>query len=124
MKNTSNIVAKVGSWAFIIGTVLALAVGLLSSKLGYGLSNPIVASILIIAGTIVGFLNVTGTETRDFLFSSLVLVIILKYTGDAISTVLTIGPYLDVTLKSMIIFIAPAAVVVALKAIYLIGKDA
>ncbi|HII65187.1 TPA: hypothetical protein HA295_00240, partial [Candidatus Woesearchaeota archaeon] len=60
---------KVGEWAFNIGVVIALGLGLISSLKAGVLSDTvagILAAILVVMGLVVGFLNVTRGETRDF----------------------------------------------------------
>jgi hypothetical protein len=103
--------------------ILALVVGITSSIFGLGISNVYVASTLIIAGVIVGFLNVTARETKDFLLASVSLVIVLMFGGSVLGTVLLIGAYLQITMAAMLIFIVPATIIVALKAIYVAAND-
>lgn len=106
-----------GEWAFIFGVLLALLGGLLVTlKL---LSGGIVALLLVVLGIIVGFMNVTEKETIPFLVASIALLA----TGSAgLRELPLFGAYLGTVLLYLATFVAPAAVVVALKAIFDLAK--
>ncbi|MFC1741490.1 hypothetical protein ACFL3V_03060 [Nanoarchaeota archaeon] len=117
MKKTHvNVIQKAGSWAFIVGLIVAIIAGFW--PLGTAMT-----SVLIIMGLIVGFLNVTGKETNSFLFSTLVLVVMTSMGGQLLGTIKFIGPMLQNMFSAMMLFIIPAAVVVALKAIYALAEE-
>ncbi len=118
-KKSTNMLAKIGSWAFIIGVVIALLVGVFTK----GAGNAVTTSVLILLGLIVGFLNVTGRETTPFLLSAVSLVIVLNFGGTVLGDVATIGAYLSGTMHAMMIFVIPATIIVALKAIYALAHD-
>ena len=111
-----NIVQKVGSWAFIVGLLIAIVAG-------FWPLGTVMTSVLIILGLIVGFLNITGKETNSFLFSTLVLVIMSSMGGQLLSSIQYIGPMLQSIFSAMMLFIIPSAVVVGLKAIYSLAED-
>ena len=117
-KEEGSMLAKVGSWAFIIGVVIAIFVGIFG-----GNGSATATSILIVLGLIVGFLNVTGRETTPFLLAALVLVIVSKFGGDTLANVATIGTYLSGILGAMMTFVIPATIIVALKAIWALAHD-
>lgn len=113
-KKSSNTMAKVGSWSFLIGLIIALIIGFFDSWTIY----PTLVSLLIILGLIVGFLNVTGHESGMFLLASVSMVVVMFFGGSVIGNVQIIGGYLAAVMNSMMIFIVPATIVVALKAIF------
>ncbi len=117
MVKNKDLVTKIGSWAFIIGVIIALIVGIFSS------GEPIVTTILILLGLIVGLLNVTGRETTPFLLASVSLIIVSKFGGDVLVNVATIGSYLSGILGAIMTFVIPATIIVALKAIYALAHD-
>lgn len=117
-KNTTS---KVGVWAFIIGIVLALIGGLIVGIIGGGAAA--ITAILVVLGLIVGFLNVTATETRDYLLAATSLVIVTYFGGNALSVVPVIGTYLSSVFSAIMTFVIPAVIIVALKAIYEISQD-
>ena len=113
---------KIGNYSFIIGVLIAIILGL-ALPLG-DVTTAWLTSILVVLGLIVGFLNVTGKETRDFLIVALILVLV-AYAGSAaesLSKVLYIGPYLGGIFKAIMAFVVPATIVVGLKDIWALGK--
>lgn len=120
MAKESDMLAKVGSWAFIIGVIIALIVGLFTQG---GVGNAVTTTVLIVLGLIVGFLNVTGRETTPFLLAALSLVIVAKFGGDVLAGVATVGPYLQGILNAIMTFVVPAAIIVSLKAIWALAHD-
>jgi len=117
-KDNTDLVAKIGSWAFIIGVVIALLVGIFGSG-----NAPVATSVLIVLGLIVGLLNVTGRETTPFLLASVSLVIVASMGGTVLSGVAKIGPTLQSVLGAIMTFVIPATIIVALKAIYALAHD-
>lgn len=116
---------KIGSWSFIIGVILALVLGLASSALQLSTIS-ILKSVLIILGLIVGFLNVAGKETKEYLLAATVLVIIAGVGASAsltLSSVELIGKYLNDIFSHLLLFVIPATIIVALKEIYYISQS-
>ena len=118
MSKDMDLIAKVGSWAFIIGVVVALLLGIFSAG-----DTPVATTVLIILGLIVGLLNVTGRETTPFLLASVSLVIVSYMGGPVLSAVAQIGPKLQGDLGAITTFVIPATIIVALKAIYALAHD-
>jgi len=113
---------KIGSYSFIVGVIVAVVLGIAASALGT--ATPWLISLLILAGLVVGFLNVSGKETKEFVLMSVSLVIV-AFAGNASSTlgsVQVVGPYLQGILSSILAFVVPATVVVALKDIWGLAK--
>jgi hypothetical protein len=113
MAKESNVVQKIGSWAFVIGVIIAVIAG-------FWPLSPIVTAVLILLGLIVGFLNVTGKETMPFLMATVSLVIVARFGGDVL---VRISPVLEQIFQAMIVFVIPSTIVVALKAIYALASD-
>jgi len=105
---------RFGHYAFIIGIVIAIIVGLIPQIRGVE-----AATILIILGIIVGFLNITAKETMEFLVAALVLL----FASNAAAYVLSA---LHATLAAMwmnvVTFITPAAIIVALKTVVMLAE--
>ncbi|HZX44107.1 MAG TPA: hypothetical protein VFF28_00335 [Candidatus Nanoarchaeia archaeon] len=112
---------RVGNYSFIIGVVIAIVLGIVS----LGSVAVWLASVLVILGLVVGFLNVTGKETKDFLYVTAVLVIAAGIGGasSTLGSVQYIGQYLNGVFTQVLAFIVPATVVVALKEIWAIGQQ-
>ena len=115
-KSSGNMMAKVGAWAFIVGVILALVSG-------FWALNPTWTSVLIVLGLLVGFLNITGKEVNQFLFAGLVLVVMASLGGTVLSRIAVVGPALQNIFSALVVFVVPATLVVALKAIYSVAHD-
>ena len=116
--------AKLGEWAFIVGIVLAVIFGFFRAGTWAG----IVTLVLVVAGLVVGFLNVTEKETLPFLVAAIALMATsqadLKVIDSLFSAVnLTVGTWLQNIVSNIAVFVAPGAVVVAVKAIKSLAKD-
>lgn len=117
MASSSN---KVGDWAFIIGAVLAILAGFIPGI-------PQILLILAILGLVVGFLNVTSKETTAFLVATIAL--LAAGTGGSvllqeIAAVPVLAGYISAILGNIVAFVAPAALVVALKDVYALASKA
>ena len=106
--------ALVGKYAFLLGVILAIVMGILPS-IG---SNAIAMSVLVIIGLVVGLLNVSVKETMPFLLATAVLVIVAGFGGGVLASVQVVGDYLRGILGALITLVVPASIVVALKEIY------
>lgn len=114
---------KIGSWAFIIGVLIAVIFGLAGSVF-VGLEAYAILA-LVILGLIVGFLNITDKEIKTFLIASIALLLVGSATLLPLNTLipgLNLGTYLQSIVNNIAVFVAPAALITALKAVYMIGK--
>ena len=114
---------EVGKYAYLVGVIAALIVGILASYIP-ATAVTWLTSIIILAGLVVGFMNISTKEIKDFLLVSTVLVIV-AYAGSAAGTlksVQIIGMYLEGIFTQLLAFVVPATVVVALKEILLLAK--
>ena len=99
-----------------------MIVGIFASSLGSWTGN--LTLLLVILGLIVGFLNITEKETTPFLVAAAALML----TGTSVGTLnsidlgVSLGKYLAGIVSQIAVFVAPAAVVVALKAIQSLAK--
>ena len=75
--------------------------------------------MLTILGLIVGFLNVSGAETRGFLLAAIGLIL----AASSLASMPYVGGYLTAILGNIVVFIAPAVLVVALKSLFETAKD-
>lgn len=108
-------IAKIGEWAFLAGVILALLVGLFQAEAATGA----VAAILVALGIIVGFLNIAEKETTAYLVATIAL-LVAGSTGFAVLPL--VGDTVAAMLKNIVLFVAPAAVIVALKTVVTLGK--
>jgi len=115
--------SKIGEWSFVAGVILAIAVGIFSVSLGSWAGN--LTLLLVVLGLIVGFLNITEKETTPFLVAAAALMLTATSvtTLNSIDLGVSLGKYLAGIVSQIAVFVAPAAVIVALKAIQALAKD-
>lgn len=109
---------KIGSWAFIIGVVLAILIGLLGATT-FGSFAQWLPVVFIILGFVIGFLNISDKETTAFLVAVIAL---LVAGGINWVSIPTIGVYLENIFGYIASLLAPAAVIVGLKAVWNLAK--
>jgi hypothetical protein len=135
----NGIMAKVGSLSFLIGILIALIFGIYqaytleSAEASFFSTNNggIVAWILVAIGVIIGLLTVfgkgtlTAKEVPGFLFAGIALVVMGGVFQSSI--VMGIKPILGSLLAgvslSLSIFVAPTVGILAVMAIWAMGKD-
>ena len=115
-KKRGSQIEQLGSWAFIIGIVIAIIAGFM------GRLNPAMTTILVVLGLIVGLLNVTEREATTFLVAAIALGA-SSLAVDPLGAIPTVGGILVAVISNIATFIAPAAVVVAVKSIYDLARD-
>jgi hypothetical protein len=132
-----DMMGKVAIWAFLLGTVIALLVGLYQAytieqtPLQRFFSTDMggwIAWLLAIIGAIVGILaflgkgTITKAEVPAFLTAGIALLVMYAvFQGFAVKP--WIGSLLSGISQALAIFIAPAVGILAIKAIWDIGKD-
>jgi len=100
-----------GQWAFMLGVILAILTGLVGSLI----PAATVAMVLVVLGVLVGLMNVSGKEVTDFLIAAIALLL----TGAAgLDALPAIGSFIGPILTNIATFVAPAVVIVALRAVY------
>ena len=100
-----------GSWAFLIGVILAIVLGLIGSM------NSTWLFVLVIIGLIVGLFNVGDTEVKPFLFSGVALIIASSFG----QSVMNSAPMLNSMLQALLVIFVPATIVVAIKNVFTIA---
>ena len=110
---------KLGAWAFIIGLFLAVILGFL-----VGASTPDWAIfVLVVLGLIVGILNVKGKVVQKFLIAAIAFMFSFQSLSYMFSVMTNNWPAVGNFFGLLNVFIAPAAAIVAIKALYTIAKD-
>ena len=103
---------NIGRLAFILGVIIAIAAGL-------GVSVPQVPLVLAILGLVVGFLNVGGRESNNFLIAG----IALSASAGSLAVLPEVGSYVTAIAGNVAVFVGPALLVVALKSLISAGHD-
>ena len=124
-----EILKKIGSWLFLIGILVSVIIGLIIGANWYADPNSYMAGLLAVLGFVVGLLSffamgsITHEKVPTFLIAALTLVGI-----GALSSTWTFGtyeglaPYFVNITQYLAIFAAPAAGLLAIRAIWDAGK--
>ena len=111
--------ASIGVWSFIVGLVLAAIIAVFS-----GTSPPAWAVLLLaVLGLIVGILNVTDKEVMLFLVAAISFLLSFQSLSVVFSSLALGWGAVSAFFDLLSVFIAPAAAIVAVKALYNIAKD-
>ncbi len=110
---------KLGVWAFIIGLILAIIIAIVS-----GSTTPQWAIIVLaILGIIVGLLNVSAAEVQKFLIAAIAFLLSFNALGNVLTTLAGGWGGIGTFFNLLSIFMAPAAAVVAVKALFALARD-
>ena len=119
---------SVGAWAFLIGVILAIVIGLSTTLVSIPVLtsfSPQVYAILVLLGLFVGFMNVAGKDSQTFLLAGTVLVIVSKFGMEGVSGSLIgigVGDAVSSVFGALLALFAPATIIVALKTVFSIAK--
>jgi len=144
----SDMLLKLGSYAFLIGIIIALVIGLYQASTIEALRDDptkeiffttetggAVAWVLAILGAIVGLLaaigrgTITKQETPGFLLAGIGLIVMggVFSGGAGIGMTMALEPWIGSLLAgvtfSLAIFVAPIVGILAIKSIWDMGKD-
>ncbi len=115
--------SKMGEILFLVGVLLALVVGLLAGSFDVVKNNRAgIYAVLALLGLLVGFMNISPREAQGFLISAIALLGVQSisaslqnlYSGPLAS----VEPMVSGFLGAIGVFVAPAALVVALISVY------
>jgi len=119
--------ATYGEWAFLGGVIIAVILGIGASFMPSDWI-PVMWGVLAALGLIVGIMNITEKEVHLFLIATIALLAVANSIVP-IEAVLRTIPAGDVIvtaisgfMSAVVAFVGPAAFIVALKAIYELGK--
>lgn len=119
IKSRENLIS---AWFFLIGVILAIAVGIFARSR----TEPFILGILAILGLIVGFF-VAEKDVQTFLFASVSLVLV-SFAGiqglviDAAIRGIAIGRIVSSILGALLVLFVPATIIVALKTVFSLAK--
>jgi len=105
----SDTMQKAGSWAFVIGLIVAVI-------MGFAGTGTTTLWVLAVLGLIVGLINVTHKESQLYLIATIAFLV-------SASSLTLIMASLKPFLENVMVFVAPGAAIVALRALYNIAKD-
>jgi len=102
-----------GAWTFLIGVGLAIILG------AFGTLTPLIVLILVIAGLVIGLLNVTDEEAQPFMISGTVLILAGALGQGAVDII----PALSRVLGALLIIFVPATIIVAIKNVFSLARN-
>ncbi len=113
----------IGRWAFIAGVIISIITGAAAST-GGNLGSWVPLAMVIL-GVIIALTTVTEHETTPFLVAAIALIVangggVFLVLNDAIPG---LGTTINTILVNLAIFVAPAAIILAIKAIYVMGRE-
>ena len=119
---------SIGAWAFFIGVVLAIIIGVSTtsilpiSKLTQ-YSSPIYG-ILVLLGLVIGFsINVSERDSQAFLLTGAVLVLVSKFGMESVTgSLIGIGDTVASTFSALLTLFVPATIVVAIKTVFSLSR--
>lgn len=109
---------KIGAIAFILGIVVAIVAGVLAGFVG--IYAGWITLVLVVLGLVIGFLNVGDKDVTGFLIAAIALMAVGTARLEAIPFA---GIYVASIVVNVAAFVAPAALVVALKEVWNIAKE-
>lgn len=118
-----------GAWAFLIGVILALIIGIATTitPIPFVIAhNTLIYSLLMILGIIIGFINVNEKDTQTFLIAGTIVVIVSQFGMDSISkSLIGIGEAaitFSAIFAALVALFIPATIIVALRTLFSIAK--
>jgi hypothetical protein len=120
---------SIGAWAFLIGIILAVVIGVVTKLIpipALASYSPQIYAMLVVLGLIVGFsINITGKNSQTFLITGAILVVVSKFgmesaTGSLIG--IGIGDAVSSIFGALLVLFAPATIIVAVKTVFGIAK--
>ena len=112
----------IGAWAFLLGVILAILVGIVAGFIGNTNISPIILGFLAVLGLVVGYF-VSEKNVQTFLIASvsLVLVSFAGIQGLVLSAAvlgIDIGRFITSVLGALLFLFIPATIVVAMKTVF------
>ena len=117
----------IGAWAFLIGIVLAIIIGIFATLIGKKSISPGLLALLALLGIIVGYF-VSEKDVQTFLIASVSLVIVsfAGIQGFVLSAALggfDLNQLITTILGTLLLLFIPATIIVALKTVFSIANN-
>ena len=131
--STSMSLEKLAKWAFIIFVIAAIVAGLAVGYMAWPESgidtatvldtNGWILLIMLILGVIVGVVNISTKEVMPFLIAAIALITIRGEIFAPLERIHAILMYMSMyTVNYIVAFVAPAAVIIAIRQVYTLAK--
>ncbi len=120
---------SIGAWAFLVGVILAVLIGLSTTILSIPVITRLsvqIYGILVLLGLFIGFVNVPpGKDSQKFLWTGTALVVISRFGMEGVrgSVIgIGVGDAVSAVFGALLALFVPATIVVALKTVFSISK--
>jgi len=114
-----------GAWAFFIGVVIAIIIGISSILIPLSIikrySNFIYLTLVILGLVVGASINAKGKDSQAFLITSTIIVIVSKFGMDSVTSSLIgidAGFTASTIFASLLALFVPATIIVALKGVF------
>lgn len=128
-------IEQIGEYAFLTFVILALILGIAIGYMAWPESGIAAATvsetrawtilILLILGIVVGFITITEKEATAFLIAAIALIVIRTEIFEYLYDVELLEPMVYIMREIMtcfVAFVAPAAVILAVKAVFALAR--
>lgn len=120
MKGGKKMKSKlIGSWAFLVGVVLALVAGVLAGMGTITLATQFMTVVLVVLGLIIGLFNITNKEVTPFLMSGIIMILASIFGVGLMSS----SPVITSVLLALLMVFVPAVIIVAIKNVFNLAKN-
>ena len=110
---------QVGKWAFLIGVIVAVVTGIGAGLNATWGTSAWVTLLLVVLGLVVGFVNITTKEVQGFLVAAVAVLLANTANLGSVDTLVSpLGAILAGIVAKAVVLVAPAALIVALRAVY------
>jgi hypothetical protein len=117
MSKTQKVFGFIGMAAFSVGLVMSIIYGVVSRN------DASVILALVLLGIVVGLLNITRREMVLLLITAVALIVVGKASFSALDDLVDgLGASLNGIVSYLAVFMAPAAVITAVRAIWAVGR--
>lgn len=117
MSKTQKVLGFIGMAVFSVGLVMAIIYGVISRD------NANVTLTLVILGIVIGLLNITRREMVLLLITAVALIVVGKASFSPLNDLVDgLGSSLNGIVGYLAVFMAPAAVITAVRAIWAVAR--
>jgi len=122
--SSANMLAKVGELAFIVVVIVAVVAGLATTKLDAAQLSWIRIALMIL-GVVVSLTTITEAEVGQFMMVSVALLVASTAAIFVLATITVAATAVTIVggvVLNIMAFVAPAAIIPSLKAVYKLAR--
>jgi len=122
--STASLLAKVGELAFIVVVIVAIVAGLATTKLDAAQLSWIRIALMIL-GVVISLTTITEAEVSQFMMVSVALLVASTAAIFVLATITVAATAVTIVggvVLNIMAFVAPAAIIPSLKAVYKLAR--